>query len=393
MTIVPALVTDVDLRNAVAGVRGLGRANIPVVGISAHRAAAGLRSRYVMERARGPNVLTDPACFVESIARVAKRCGPIVVYPGREEALDALLDHQAELPPEAILPYPSPAIVRSLRYKPGLAALAESVGLSSPRTLVEASAAELARSAVPVPCVAKEVAPGGAVELTTVIETVAELEAFLLRLPEHQPLLLQERVAGPLGALSLVLSRKGEVAARFQQVASRTWPQRAGPSSLAVSVEPDERLVEKARRLLAAAGYWGFAELQFLGVGETPALIDINPRFYGSLPLALACGVNLPASWHGVTLDGSVGSRPAPYRVGVSYRWLEADLSAALQGAPRRLFARRSGPRVGAMWASDDVVPSALLTAQAVTERVNRLILRRAAAAFAHTAGAGSRPA
>ena len=92
MTIVPALVTDVELRSAVAGVRGLGRANIPVVGISAHRAAAGLRSRYVVERARGPNVLTDPACFVESIARVAKRCGPIVVYPGREEALDALLD-------------------------------------------------------------------------------------------------------------------------------------------------------------------------------------------------------------------------------------------------------------------------------------------------------------
>ena len=46
-------------------------------------------------------------------------------------------------------------------------------------------------------------------------------------------------------------------------------------------------------------GFGGLAQLQFVQApGGAPALIDVNPRFYGSLPLALACGVNLPDAWH-----------------------------------------------------------------------------------------------
>lgn len=141
--------------------------------------------------------------------------------------------------------------------------------------------------------------------------------------------------------------------------------------------------------MLSGSGYWGLAQLQFIDGARGPELIDINPRFYGTLPLACAAGVNLPAAWHAVTLDEPVPPAVS-YRVGVTYRWLEADISAALQGVHGRL---RAGARAasGAMWASDDVVPSALLAAHAVTERVNRLILRRAASA--HRAGDGFPPA
>lgn len=74
--------------------------------------------------------------------------------------------------------------------------------------------------------------------------------------------------------------------------------------------------------------------------------------------------MNLPAVWHAVA-TGEPAPAPAPYRVGVTYRWLEADLIAALRGEPRRLFGRAPRPRAGAMWAGDDPVASALLAGQA----------------------------
>ena len=61
---------------------------------------------------------------------------------------------------------------------------------------------------------------------------------------------------------------------------------------------------------------------------------------------------------------------PAPYRVGVTYRWLKADLTAALRGLPGRLLYRSPSPRTGAMWAFDDPVPGAVLAAGSRAELI-----------------------
>ena len=71
---------------------------------------------------------------------------------------------------------------------------------------------------------------------------------------------------------------------------------------------PDEELVQRVGAMLASVGFWGMAQLQFVGAGADAALIDFNPRFYGSLPLALAAGANLPARWHSVALSEPAGS-------------------------------------------------------------------------------------
>ena len=60
--------------------------------------------------------------------------------------------------------------------------------------------------------------------------------------------------------------------------------------------------------MLAELGYWGLAQVDYV---ETPAgytLLDVNPRFYRCLPLAVACGTNLPALWHAVTVGRPVGA-------------------------------------------------------------------------------------
>jgi hypothetical protein len=153
---------------------------------------------------------------------------------------------------------------------------------------------------------------------------------------------IQELAVGPLVGLALVLDRDGSVVAKFQQVALRLWPVDAGGSTVAVSVAPDPDLVERAARLLSLAGHWGLAQMQFLTTARGTAIIDVNARYYGSMPLATACGVNLAAAWHAVAL-GETPPRPATYELGVTYRWLEGDIKGILNGS--RAHLRRPRPR------------------------------------------------
>jgi predicted ATP-grasp superfamily ATP-dependent carboligase len=362
-----ALVTEAHIRWSVAGIRALGRAGLQVAALAPRRSAAGNWSRYVRAREHGPDVLADGDGYVETVAAVGRRHGPLVVYPGYERGIDALLE--ARLPPEVILPYPPAEVVQRLRDKRALADLAASAGLVAPRTLAVGPAAELAARRLPAPYVIKAARRGGSLNETLVAAQGADVGTLLADLPDDEPLLAQELVEGPLTSLALVLARDGTPVARFQQVAVRTWPARAGGSALARSVPPDELLVQRSAQLLAATGFWGLAQLQFMSGPAGPALIDVNTRFYGSLPLALGAGVNLPAAWHAVTLGQSVPP-PGAYRVGVAYRWLEAEVAAAFRGAWRGVARRPPKPRSGAMWAPDDPLPSLVLTTEAAAARI-----------------------
>jgi predicted ATP-grasp superfamily ATP-dependent carboligase len=235
-------------------------------------------------------------------------------------------------------------------------------------------AEELADASVPIPCVVKPAGPGARTGRPDLIRTRTDLELALRRYRDSgERLVVQEWIQGPLISIELVLSREGVVAERFQQVALRTWPPRIGSISLATSVEPDAALLEQGVEVLRRAGYWGLAQLDFVQGSDGPVLIDVNPRFYACLPLALASGVNLPAAWHAVAL-GRPTRPPSDYSPGVTFRWLEADLVAAFRGERARLRRVHRGPTTGAMWAPDDPVAAGVLGAGAIALRAGRLL-------------------
>lgn len=363
-----ALVTDAQIRWAVAGVRALGRTGLEVTAMASSRAGAGLWSRFAAAREVGPDSVASPREFGAAVARAAERHGPLVIYPGHEQAIDALF--AADLPAGATLPYSARA-TQAFRDKSALFGFAEEAGLAAPRTHVQATARELAAGGVPLPGVIKPARPGTALATTRLVDDAEALRELVSQLPDDEPLLVQERAREPLIGLALVVGRDGRQVARFQQVAERTWPPRAGGSTVARSTHPDLALAERATAMLANAGYWGLAQLQFLTTDRGHALIDVNTRFYGSMPLALMAGVNLPAAWHAVAMDRAP-AQPPRYRVGVRYRWLEGEMIAAFHGSPKVLFDRGGRPRAGAMWASDDPLPGVLLAAESAGSRLGR---------------------
>jgi predicted ATP-grasp superfamily ATP-dependent carboligase len=379
-----ALVADAHAHPAVWAIRALVGAGVTVRALGPARSSPGLWSRRVESRTVSPGAETHPREFGQAVAALAARHGPVVVYPSLEETIDALLE--ADLPETAVLPW-APGLA-AIRDKRNMAALAAEAGIATPATVCELSAGELRRQTFDGPCVVKPVRKS-AMHGVKVVRSAEELRAAIAPVPDPETLILQRLAEGDLIALTFVLARDGRQVARLQQRTARTWPPDAGASSLAVTEPVDEELAAAAVRMLRDAEFHGLVQLQFMAGAGRPQLIDANPRFYGSLSLALAAGVNLPALWHAVVTDGELPDAPPPYLTGVSYRHVALDLTAALHGRPRALRRARS-PRVGAMWHSEDRLAGALLAARAAgayvrrqAARVTRMAGRRRGAARA----------
>lgn len=361
------VVIDVHVRGAVAGLRGLGAAGHEPVALGRAWGDAGLWSRYAARRAVVRGADRHPARLGGALAALAGPAGGAVApYPATEDGVDAVLAAARERP-AVVAPFPREPTER-LRRKSEVAAIAADAGLSGPAALRGTASELLASALAPVPCAVKSDGRGGALPTTRIVQTPDVLGRVLGSLPPDEPLLVQPRLRGPLMCVGIVVDADGRVASRFQHVTLDTWPASAGSSAWARSVRPDEQLIARAGGLLAGLGYRGLAQLDFMRGPDGPVLIDVNPRYYGSLALALAAGVNLPSAWHAVTV-GAEPPRPGSYRTDVTYRWLAADVVALARGRPRRLWRRTQRPRAGAMWDRRDPLPGAILAAHAFGDR------------------------
>ena len=344
-----ALVADAHLRNAVAAVRALGRAGVEVVALGATRAAAGRWSREALVRELGPDPAEDPGGFAEALAGAAARHGGLAVYPSQETTIDALARLEPQLPDGTVLPYPEGGVLARLREKRSLPALASEHGLRAPRTLFDGTAAALASAAdgLPPDVVVKPAGAVGNLPSARAVRSHAALRELADGLPPDEPVIVQERIRGRLLSLAVVIDRDGRTADRFQEEATRTWPREAGSFAATVSMEPDEDLVERARAMLAGAGYFGLAQLDLALDRAEAVLLDVNPRFYACMPLALACGVNLPG---GVARGGRRPSRRLAPRLSRRAQVQMAGgrpLRRASRGSARRPPARSTCRRRG----------------------------------------------
>jgi predicted ATP-grasp superfamily ATP-dependent carboligase len=163
---------------------------------------------------------------------------------------------------------------------------------------------------------------------------------------------------------------------------ARTWPPQAGSASASATIAAPAGLVERSRALLTEIGWRGIFELEFLELAPGRyAAIDLNPRVYGSMALAIAAGANLPAIWV-ATLQGN---RPAPVSAhpGVHYRWEEGEVRAVVRAALSGRMSELLGvvrPRRPTVWAlARPMDPGPLLARGLAAGRLRALpVLKRA---------------
>jgi len=156
------------------------------------------------------------------------------------------------------------------------------------------------------------------------------------RAAEEFPLILQERIDGPgLGVFACY--RGGRPIAWFSHRRLREKPPWGGVSVLCESAPVPADARRYATQLLEDLQWDGVAMVEFKQDARdgTPMLMEINPRFWGSLQLAIDAGVDFP-----VLLVEGGGDEPPAYRTGVRSRWFWGDVDALLL----RLTAGRQAP-------------------------------------------------
>lgn len=325
------LVTEATERGPLAACRSLKHAGYTVAAASETRLAAGHWSRSCDERLLVPGAKDKPEAFVAALAEILRRRTYDVLVPGGEASLLAISEHGRHLEELVRLGLPAhEVIVRSLD-KVLLLREAAAAGMPPPPSVVCATPDEAAEAAdelgypvalKPRQSILRE--PGGTRQQGVVLATTRrEVEAAVAKL--SLPLIAQryeidvERLscAGVLAGGELL----GLAVARFE----RTWPPDAGAASFAETVQPREDLVTATVDLLKALGWEGVFELEALAFADGRlAAMDLNPRLFGWLALAVSAGADLPAIWCDLLLERK--HPPAVARPGVSYRWEDAEV-------------------------------------------------------------------
>jgi len=140
--------------------------------------------------------------------------------------------------------------------------------------------------------------------------------------------IIQEFVRGEGIGFHAILDSKQNPLAIFMHRRLREYPISGGPSTLCESV--DNLLVKRyGLRLLKALKWSGLAMVEFrVDENGIPVIMEVNPRFWGSFPLAVVSGVNFPY----ILYLWAKGERFTPvlkYKIGVKLRFLFSDLKAA----------------------------------------------------------------
>jgi predicted ATP-grasp superfamily ATP-dependent carboligase len=331
------LVTDGDERAALAVVRSLGRAGHEVhVASRGGRSLAGA-SRFARSDGGMPDALQDAAGFG---ATLHARCAELsidVLLPIAEPALEAVLramhaDGSRDAWP--IVPFPDLAIYQDVVHKGRVWEAAREAGLDVPEQWTLQGSDDL--DGVPGSAAALVVKParsvsGGRKWGVSYADTRDELVEAVGALPaEAFPLLIQERIRGD-GAGVFLLRWQGHTRAAFAHRRIREKPPSGGVSVLRESAALDPELQGRAEALLDALGWNGVAMVEFKIDERTgqAAVMEINPRFWGSLQLAIDAGVNFPRLLVEAAL-GSDAEPPPAYRSGVRTRWELGDLDHLL---------------------------------------------------------------
>lgn len=325
------ILTNSRARGSLTAVRSLGSAGWRV-GVGAPGAdGLAARSRWCTRRHDVPRPRGDGRVFLSAVVAAVERGGYDLVVGGADDWAAALARWHDEIP--CRVGHPPGDVVDRAIDKLALARVAEEHGLRAPATR-PATPAAVDEVGLPVIVKCRRHWAEGLRNERRIEATLQDDREGVrgavgaIRDAGLEPL-LQEPVEGRLSALIGVVV-DGRLRGRVAQRAIGTWPTPNGVSSRARTVTVDEGLAAKAESMLTALGWTGLVELQFLQhEDEPPVLIDLNGRYFGSMALAVAAGVDLPVAGALVAMGRDPGRVPDG-RPGVSYAWLAGDLRRAV---------------------------------------------------------------
>lgn len=285
------LVTDGLQRKALSATRALGTSGFRVMVSDRSIINPARFSRFSSRALRSP--APEDGLRYSAWLQDAVRCSGVSVVLAIDDATTASLVYRDISGAVSLVPTPQQFEV--CRDKLRTVALAEQAGVPVPRAIGISSLDEArsAAQAIGLPAVIKARESSGGRGIAF-LNDMDDLDAVWPHF-EGQGAYIQQRV--PIGRkfdVCLLYDRRGTLRRQFVQEELRWYPTETSVSTVQRSVHrPD--LLDLARRTLEPIGWCGIVELEYMEDEDgTPWLLEINPRLWSSVELAVQCGIDFP---------------------------------------------------------------------------------------------------
>ncbi|PIX21146.1 MAG: hypothetical protein COZ69_16295 [Deltaproteobacteria bacterium CG_4_8_14_3_um_filter_45_9] len=330
------LVTDGHFRKTLAVVRSLGRRGIHVTVGERTFLNTSFFSKYCAKRLVYPSLRRFPNQFVEFLLKEVKKNPYDCLFPMEEETLLLLAKYHSEISQYTYLLSPDLKKIEFVRDKRNLMEFAGTHGIPTPKTFyhppsstlwsneTNSTGRALPLDSIPIPAVIKPRISSGSFGIVYV-KKKEDLIPSYQSVHERYPFpIIQEWIpdGGGTYGLSALFDEASNIKAAFVHKKLRMYPVQGGPSTLREGVEHSQ-MMELGLSLLRSLNWVGVGMVEFKvdprdGI---PKLMEVNPRFWGSLQLAIISGVDFPY----LILRMARGERLEPilrYKVGKRCRWL-----------------------------------------------------------------------
>lgn len=327
---IKVLVTDAEQgRIPLAIIRSLGRAGIEVHVGGCLKVATPYFSKYCTKKVVYPSIDSEPAKFKKFIFDYIQKEKFDAVFPVMNSAVLFFSKYKSELSKYTKVPVVEYKKMILAMDKSKTFKLAERLGIPCPKTYYPMDITELKELSEELvyPLIVKPRKGFGAVGVKLCRNKKQLFWNFKVLSKNYGPPLVQEYIPGSGEAIgvSCLFDYQHRERVVFTHRRLREYPISGGPSTLRESIRHPEA-EEIAVKLLKAIKWFGVAMVEFKidPRDNKPKLMEINPRFWGSLSLPILAGVNFPYLLYRLVSEGKV-EKVKDYKLGIKSRWLGGD--------------------------------------------------------------------
>jgi len=330
------LVMGCDNRSFLAVIRSLGRDGLKVHVAGAPLDASALQSRFIVSVHHLPDYGDDNKQWLSAFTSLLEQYKFDLVIPCNDQSIIPLQSCRSFLKRfEDQLYLLDQNCYAVTNDKQKTWELARKLGIPVPRQMTVSTIEEL-QSAIeqfgfPLALKPRSSFSESSLDHKQLVELVTcanELERLKLSMQDRRRRLhlVQEFCPG-IGVGVEVLCRDGEILTAFQHERVHE-PSGGGGSTYRKSVRLDPELIFATSKLMAALRYTGvcMVEFRYDRGSRKWVLLEMNGRFWGSLPLAIAAGVDFPLYLYEALCLGR-SAFPQHYKVNIFCRNSSADLA------------------------------------------------------------------
>lgn len=327
-----AIITWANGGSSLSAIRSLGRKGIRVVAIDSLKGSPGFHSRYTEKALLSPNYTKNINSYAKFLYETCRQENHPVVLPMDEVSVYVLSKNSEEFSKVAKKTWPDYKQLEITQNREKLFRLAEELNVPTPGYFVPDGNIK-STYGVKGPWVIK---PKQSLHISTnkivrsrvrYAQNMEELNGMANEMSkEGQEPIVQEYIPGK-GYGFFALYNNGSIRAYFQHRRLREVSYFGGAASYRESINIPELMCE-GLKIPETLKWHGPLMVEFRRDERDGKfkLMEVNPRFWGSLNLAISSGVDFPYLFYKMAIEGDC-DRVFSYNVGIKRKVFSSEIS------------------------------------------------------------------